>query len=63
MCKGGEQGVRRDRKCPERHREWGMERKSVTGKNTSTVFVLIILCLTAAHFQIFLTPVIFTRWR
>lgn len=63
MCKGGEQGVRRDRKCPERQKERGMERKSVTGKNTSAGFVLIILCLTAAHFQIFLTPVIFTRWR
>lgn len=41
----------------------GMEKKSVTAKNTGSVFTLIILSLKAAHFQNFLTTVIFTPWR
>lgn len=65
VCKGGcrqgvyvkgEQGVRRDRKHPEKEKE-------ETGRNTGSVFALIILHLNAAHFQIFLTTVIFAQWR
>lgn len=56
MCKGGEQGVRRDRKCPIRQKECRMEREGVTGKNTRVRICLHYPPSTSGPFSDFSNP-------